>query len=313
MRDVWPSANATFRPSRRAVVATLLTAPALAHAQEKRIMPDMKGSVIVTDRASVRIHSYIAPEDGWLVNSHIVEGPTRLILFDGQLLNAYAEEVAAYAESLDKPLDRIVVSHAHPDHWAGLEVLTRRFPDVSVHALDRVAGAIRQNGPTMIAGLQRLLGPKVASTVTAPARVLATGSTVIDGITFEFREVRDAETDLQLVALLPEQHAILAFDIVFAPRDHLFTTVPHFGHWIELLTSLKALQGYDLLLVGHGQPTDFGAIDATIAYLGQASAIYAASKSGADYAAGLKAAFPQRTQAARADFSGRRLFPTPTP
>ena len=272
-------------------------------------MPDLKGSVVVTDRAGVCIHSYVAPEDGWLVNSHIVEGPTRLILFDGQLLNAYAEEVAAYAASLDKPVDRIVVSHGHPDHWAGLEVLVRHFPTAPVYTLEGVIGVIRQAGPVMIAGLQRLLGSKVASTVTVPANVLATGTTIIDGIPFEFREVRDAESDLQLLALLPEQRVLMAFDLVFAPHDHLFTTVPHFDHWIGQLEALKVIPDYDLLLIGHDTPVDVAAIDATIAYLRQAARIFAASKSSSEYAGGLKAAFPDRRQPGWVDFSGRRLFP----
>jgi glyoxylase-like metal-dependent hydrolase (beta-lactamase superfamily II) len=276
-------------------------------------MSAIKGSLVVSDRAGIRIHSYGAPTDGWLVNSHIVEGPMRLILFDGQLISAYAEEVAGYAAGLGKPVDRIIISHGHPDHWAGLEALVRHFPQVPIHALAGVAETIRHAGPTMIAGLQRLLGDRVASTVTLPTHVLEPGPTVIDGIAFDFREVTDAESDRQLVASLPEQRAILAFDLVFSARDHLFTTLPHFDDWIGLLEALKAQQGYDLLLVGHGAPVDFGAIDATIAYLRRAAEIHSRSVSGADYAAALKTAFPERAQCAWADFSGRRLFASPQP
>jgi glyoxylase-like metal-dependent hydrolase (beta-lactamase superfamily II) len=42
-------------------------------------------------------------------------------------MNVYADEAADYANRLDKPVDRIIVSHGHPDHWSGLEVLTARF------------------------------------------------------------------------------------------------------------------------------------------------------------------------------------------
>jgi glyoxylase-like metal-dependent hydrolase (beta-lactamase superfamily II) len=277
-------------------------------------MLGLKGSVVVTERAGVRIHSYVSPEDGWLVNSQIIEGQTRLIIFDAQLVNAYAEEVVAYARHLGKPVDRIVVSHAHPDHWAGLEILSARFPEAPVYALEGVIATLRRNGPAMIERLQRLLGPNAASRAAVPTHVLEPGKAVIDGVgvTFEFQEFRDAESDLQLVALLPEQRLILAFDLVFAPHDHLFTVVPHFDHWIGILESLKTIEGYDLLLIGHDKPTDFAAFDATIAYLRQAAQVHAASIDGAGYAAGLKAAFPDRRQAGWVEFSGRRLFPGPT-
>ena len=83
---------------------------------------DMKGTVVVSDYPPVRLHTYVSPPDGFLVNTQIVEGPTKLVLFDGQLLNAYAAEVAAYASHLGKPVEQIIVSHGHPDHWAGMEV-----------------------------------------------------------------------------------------------------------------------------------------------------------------------------------------------
>jgi glyoxylase-like metal-dependent hydrolase (beta-lactamase superfamily II) len=84
---------------------------------------DMKGTVVVSAYPNVRIHTYVSPPDGFLVNTHIVEGEASLVIFDGQLLNAYAAEVAAYASRLGKPVEQIIVSHGHPDHWAGLEVL----------------------------------------------------------------------------------------------------------------------------------------------------------------------------------------------
>jgi glyoxylase-like metal-dependent hydrolase (beta-lactamase superfamily II) len=96
---------------------------------------DMKGMVVVSDYPNVRIHTYVSPPDGFLVNTHMVEGEAALVIFDGQLLNAYAAEVAAYASRLGKPVEQIIVSHGHPDHWAGLEVLAARFPTASIVAL----------------------------------------------------------------------------------------------------------------------------------------------------------------------------------
>ena len=88
----------------------------------------MNGTITITRGGKVTIHTYTSPPEGWLVNTHILEGPTKLIIFDGQLMCAYADEAAAYASRLNKPVDRIILSHPHPDHWSGLEVLTARFP-----------------------------------------------------------------------------------------------------------------------------------------------------------------------------------------
>jgi glyoxylase-like metal-dependent hydrolase (beta-lactamase superfamily II) len=269
---------------------------------------ERKGSVVVSEHGPVRIHTYVSPANGWLVNTQIVEGPTKLVIFDGQLLNAYAEEVAAYAAALGKPVDRIIVSHGHPDHWAGLDVLTRRFPGTPVYALAGVASFVQAHGENILGRLRGTLGDKVASRAAAPTQVLATGRLTIDTVEFDFRPFQDAESDLQLVALMPKQRVMLAFDLVFAANDHAFTVVPHFDHWIDVLQSLKAIEGYDRILIGHDRPIDFSAIDATIAYLRKAAQLYAVSADGKAYAEGLKMAFPDRQQPGWVDFSATLLY-----
>jgi glyoxylase-like metal-dependent hydrolase (beta-lactamase superfamily II) len=287
------------------LAASSLSASTGANAQA------LQGNVVISDHGRVRIHTYVGPENGFLVASQIVEGPTRLIIFDGQLLNAYADEVAGYAKRLGKPVDRIIVSHGHPDHWSGLEILTQRFANAPVYSLPGVADYIRARGDAMLAALRRGFGDRIATRTVVPTEVIVPGRQTIDGIVFEFHEFRDAESDLQLVALMPEQRVMLAFDLVFAPKDHAFTVVPHFDHWISVLDRLKAIQGYDRILIGHNAPTDASAIDTTIAYLRRAKQVHATAADGKAYAEGMKAAFPDRQQPGWVDFSSRLLFSTP--
>jgi glyoxylase-like metal-dependent hydrolase (beta-lactamase superfamily II) len=268
----------------------------------------MNGTITVARGAQVTIHTYTSPPDGWLVNTQIPEGPTRLVLFDGQLVNAYAEEVATYASRLHKPVERLIVSHDHPDHWAGLAVLTARFPQAAVHALPGVTDLIRAAGDAMLGGLQQTLGDTVATHVTVPSHALFVGVQTIDGTRLEIKEYHDAESNVPLVALLPDQKIMLASDLVFAPHDHVFTLAPHFDHWIGILEELKATAGYDTIVIGHDAPTDRSAYDAPITYLRRARGIYAGVIDGKTYADGLKAAFPKRRQPRWVDFSGLMLY-----
>ncbi len=104
------------------------------------------GAILVSQFGPVKIHSYLSPLDGFHVNTQMIEGPTAVVIFDGQLLLPYADEVASYVQTLGKPVDRIILSHAHTDHWSGLQVLTERFPDARVFALDGVADQLRARG-----------------------------------------------------------------------------------------------------------------------------------------------------------------------
>jgi glyoxylase-like metal-dependent hydrolase (beta-lactamase superfamily II) len=147
--------------------------------------------------------------------------------------------------------------------------------------------------------------------------VLFVGAQTIDGTRLEIKAYHDAESNVQLVALLPDQKIMLASDLVFAPHDHVFTLAPHFDHWIGILEELKATAGYDTIVIGHDAPTDRAAYDgptdrsaydAPITNLRRAREIYAGATDGKTYADGLKAAFPERRQPRWVDFSGLMLY-----
>ena len=266
------------------------------------------GAILVSQFGPVKIHSYLSPADGFHVNTQMIEGPTAVVIFDGQLLLRYAGEVASYVQALGKPVDRIILSHAHTDHWSGLQVLTERFPDARVFALDGIADQLHARGQARLDSFRPIYGDGIATKVTVPTEIIAEGVQRIDGITYEFRRFVDAESDLQLAALLPEQKVLMAFDLVFSPNEHAFTVVDHFDHWMIVLEQLKALQGYDTITIGHDTPVHRSAIDSTITYVKRAREIHAVSADAKTYSESLKAAFPDRQLANMVDFSAKLLY-----
>jgi len=211
--------------------------------------------------------------------------------FNGQLLLPYADEVASYVQTLGKPVDRIILSHT--DHWSSGS--DRAFPDARVFALDGVADQVCARGPARLDSLRRIYGDKIATKVTVPTETITEGLQRIDGVTYDFKQLVDAESDLQLAALLPEQKVLMAFDLVFSPNERAFTVVDRFDHWMIILELLKALQGYDTITIGHDAPVHRSAIDRTITYVKRAKEIHAASADAKTYSKSLKAAFPTGT------------------
>src|SRR5271154_2656185 len=273
--------------------------------------PGRAGAILVSQFGSVKIHSYLSPADGLQVNTQMIEGPNAVVVFDGQLLLPYADEVASYVQTLGKPVDRIIVSHAHTDHWGGLQVLTERFTDARVFALDGIADQVRASGPARLDGLRRTYGDKVATKVTVPTEIITEGPQRIDAVTYDFKRFVDGESDLQLAALLPEQKALMAFDLVFSPNQHAFTGANHFDHWMVVLESLKALQGYNTIMIGHDTPVGRSAIDSTMTYVKRAKEIHAASADAKTYSENLKAAFPNLQLARFVDLSASYLYAAP--
>src|SRR6266481_3075894 len=238
----------------------------------------------------------------------LIERPPAVVIFDTHLMLPQINEVASHVQTLGKPVDRIILSHAHTDHWSGLQVLTERFPDARVFALDGVADQPRARGQARLDSFRPIYGDRIATKVTIPTEIVAEGLQRIDGITYDFKRFVDAESDLQLAVLLPEQEVLMAFDVVFSPNEHAFTVVDHFDHWMIVLEQLKALKGYDTIAIGHDTPVHRSAIDSTITYVKRARKIHAASADAKTYSERLKAAFPDRQLASMDDFSAKLLY-----
>src|SRR5271156_1651863 len=83
--------------------------------------------IIMVKRAGdVRIHTFVSAftDDNIANATHIIESKNRLVLVDGQFLAHYALEFRKYADDLaetsGKRIERLYLSHSHPDHWFGL-------------------------------------------------------------------------------------------------------------------------------------------------------------------------------------------------
>jgi glyoxylase-like metal-dependent hydrolase (beta-lactamase superfamily II) len=204
----------------------------------------MNGKVTTIDRGDVRLHSYMAPEDGLNVTTELIETPASIVVIDAQYVQAYADEAAEYARSLGKPLNRLIISHAHPDHFQG----AGRF-GVPVHALAEVRDQIAAQGDGHDPS-----GTVIPSAEITPTETITPGREVIDGVPFEFEAVLGAEAGVQLLIRLPEHGTLVAQDLVY-DHVHLYLGNNDAAGWEKILAGLAADAGYGTVLAGHGLPT----------------------------------------------------------
>ncbi|HEV2439677.1 MAG TPA: MBL fold metallo-hydrolase [bacterium] len=271
----------------------------------------------------VVVHTYTGGEDGFLVNTHVVEGPRRLVVFDAQFLRPYAHEAANMIEAIGKPVERIIITEGHPDHWFGAGVLHERFPTAPVFALEGVRNYVRDTGPAVLAARRATLGDVVPERTFAPTRVLGEGEETIDSIRFRFEKAIDAESAGALITTLPEGRSVFLGDIVYRPNlppviVPLNLPEPSplrrvLSDWIGLVRAWEArADAFNLILVGHGDPLDRAgfrrACAATAEYLITASDILTGAPSADAFAARMKMEFADRDQHGWIDLSANQLF-----
>ena len=152
---------------------------------------------------------------------------------------------------LGKPIDRIILSHAHTDHWGGLQVLTERFLDARVFALDGIADQVRARGAARLDGLRRTYGDKAATKVSVPTETITEGPQLIDGVTYDFKRFVDAEFGFAARCSAARAKSVDGVRSGVFTNQHVFTGANHFDHWMIVLELLKAFQGYDMIIIGH--------------------------------------------------------------
>ena len=268
--------------------------------------PVVNGSMTVTEFKNTKIHSYVSPDLTGCVTMHIIETPERLIIVDGQRSVIYGQEIRDYAEKLDKPIDRMIVSHLHPDHWFG----AYQFRDVPLYSLKSTQGEIDQLGEFFIEISIPSLGEHVPVEKVVPDSIIADGSKeTIDGVTLEYRHVTDAESDNMLTIFLPEEKVLIAQDLLYN-NCHLFCGHGNFQGWQKSLQEMRNDTSYDLVLPGHGENTGSRqAIDDALVYLEFVEDAYGKVESGDELKAAIMERYPSYLASSLVDIQNLFLFP----
>lgn len=221
--------------------------------------------MVAKQAGDVRIHTCISSfvDDNIANATHIVESKNKLVLVDGQFLVPYARQFRRYADSLGKPIDRLYLSHRHPDHWFGLGTA---FSDTCIYALPETMSFIKEHGEDSREDHWKL-GDLAPDQVIVPQEVAAPGEETIDGVRYIFDRVTDTEIDFHLTVRLPELGVYFAQDLVYS-GTHLYLT-KHLGHWIRVLEEML-ISEYELFMPGHGLPADKNEVARNIEYLSAA-------------------------------------------
>lgn len=262
-------------------------------------------TVTVQQVGDITVHSVTAGEEVFANSTHIIETPNALVLFDTQFLLPNALDFRAYADEIGKPIDRVFLTHEHPDHFLGSEA----FADLDIYALPAVSEAVAASGDAEVEEKQADFGDAIAGSFVTPLEV-EPGSIEIDGVEFILEEIDDAEAEVQLVTFIPEAGAVVAGDIVYSGVHLIMAGQP--DPWTVALNTLKdSSDEYPIVLAGHGLPATPAVYDANIEWLAKANELIGSVSTAVEFKSGLIEAFPELGMDAAIDFVTPLLFPEP--
>lgn len=215
------------------------------------------------------VHTYTSGEQGLFVNAYLIETPNGVVAVDGTLTRSDSQAFRGLFESIEKPLLAVLVTHAHPDHVAGITELVQgqNIPIVASAAVKRL---MEQTEQAKHAQWGPVYQDEWIRTWTYPNSLVKDRETVtFDGVTYRMYDLGPGgDCDANAIWVIEEiPNVAFVGDLVFN-RVHSYVADAHLLSWLTNLEEAKELlKDVETIYLGHGEPGSLDLLDAQRQYL----------------------------------------------
>lgn len=227
------------------------------------------------------MHAYVATVNEQHVSAYsvyVVEGSESVFIMDLGIDPDIGTDIKAITDAIGKPIEGIIISHAHPDHVGGIA----SFPNIPTYATPITAAILEVGIPSFF----------------VPAfpdiNVLPLGENTMAGITFNVdRSLNTEASENAIIDFGSEAGMVFVNDLLFI-EEHAFIGQGSVNQWLEDLAGFTVEYGdYDHVLTGHGGVGDADSVIAeNIVYFNKVLEQFAAAGTFPDFAGGLATAYP---------------------
>ena len=232
-------------------------------------------------------------------NITMIKGEKNMVLVDVPFTRSDTHRVIADILETGKTLQAVIVSHDHPDHFFGLDLIMDTFPEAKVVAHPQVVEDIWRSVPKKFKRWNPMLGPLAPHHPAVPSGMTETdGKYVLDleGHAIEILGPMQGDHVHATAIWVPDIKTLIAGDLLFNKvylwlGEHL---KPQRMAWMKSLETLEALNP-EIVVAGHkklGLPDDDSSFEYTKRYLKIFEGLVGTSKNSKEMAASLRKAFP---------------------
>lgn len=252
------------------------------------------------------------------VNSFVFSNGTSLAVLDVQRKREWAEKLADMVKAMRLPLKTVLISHGHTDHFTGMPVFRREFPDAKIMVANEAirrdikAYAIYMDGFGATPAepvLDPLLKPQSDAVPNGfdyenTIGILQSDTIVLEGggtleLTSDYGRT---EAPHMTTVYSPDLNALFLADFGYN-KVHIWAgddiSRADLRQWQTELHKIKARYASlnPVVYPGHGDPTDLRLIDRTVRYIDDFLAVTARAKSREEAIEQMIALYPDYAEA----------------
>jgi glyoxylase-like metal-dependent hydrolase (beta-lactamase superfamily II) len=215
------------------------------------------------------VHPHVSSKAGILANAYLVESANGIVAVDSTLTHSESRALHARVEALEKPLLAVLITHAHPDHVAGLTELVGTA-GTPILALGAVTELMRVTEAAKHAQWKPVFQDEWIDSWTYPTQLVGDReAATFDGITYrvyDFGPGGDCDANgIWVMEMAPR--AAFVGDLVFN-GTHVYTADDHILAWLANLEIARGLLAdVPTLYPGHGSPGGLDLLEAQREYL----------------------------------------------
>ncbi|KAF4153895.1 hypothetical protein CNMCM6936_009352 [Aspergillus lentulus] len=199
--------------------------------------------------------SYFSP-----ITCTLIHGKSKAVLVDTPISISQTEDLVSWIKETapGKDLQYVYITHGHGDHWFGISVLRKHWPNLRALAtLGTVQHMQEQVKPEILDGVWRTLfpgdqippNPELAKPMASPVFEL-------EGKEFHAVEVGHTDTYNTTVLHVPSIRLVVAGDAVYGDVHQYFgeaNTTEKRKEWLRALDTIEALEPHTVI-AGHKRP-----------------------------------------------------------
>jgi glyoxylase-like metal-dependent hydrolase (beta-lactamase superfamily II) len=198
-------------------------------------------------------------------NAVLIKGRDEAILVDNCLIKSDAQKLVTMIRASGRELTSVLITHAHPDHYFGLEAIREAFPGAKILARKEVIDGMREFRAKIV-HWQEMYRGELPSELPLP-KPLKGDSLELEGHDIAIIDLFMVETVHATAFYLPAQKAFIAGDLVYAQAQHYMSDVNDPETWVEALEQARKVGPIEKLFPGHGPVGGSELLDASVQWM----------------------------------------------